>query len=122
VTQHHAEAAETSVLAMTPLLLDEEVAAILRMTTDWVRDHSAEIPGCERFGKYYRFHRAAIIEWLGSLDPLLDADHVAELLKLRPSWIYANADLIPGNLRLGNRLRFRAMKVAQFLNGTRTCQ
>ena len=122
MTQYQTQPAKTPVLAFTALLSDQEVADILIMTVEWVRSHAGEIPGLERLGMYYRFHRKPIEQWLGSLDRLLDADQVAALLKVPPSWVYANADQIPGVLRLGRYIRFRPTVVAQFLSGSEACQ
>ena len=122
MTQYQTQPAETPFLAFTSLLSDQEVADILIMTVEWVRSHASEIPGLERLGMYYRFHRKPIEQWLGSLDRLLDADQVAALLKVPPSWVYANADQIPGVLRLGRYIRFRPTVIAQFLSGSEACQ
>jgi hypothetical protein len=122
LTQYHTRPAETPVLAFTPLLSDQEIAGILIMTVEWVRAHASEIPGLERLGMYYRFHRKPVEQWLGSLDQLLEADQVATLLTVPPSWVYANADQIPGVLRLGRYIRFRPTVIAQFLNGSEACQ
>ena len=113
---------DTPVLAFTPLLSDQEVADILIMTVEWVRAHSHEVPGLERLGMYYRFHRKPIEQWLGSLDRLLEADQVGALLKVPTSWVYANADEIPGVLRLGRYVRFRPTVIKQFLGGSEACQ
>jgi hypothetical protein len=122
LTQQQAQPVETDVPAFTPLLSDEEVGQILVMTVEWVRSHSTEIPGLERLGMYYRFHRKPIELWLGSLDHLLEADQVAGLLKVPTSWVYANADEIPGVLRLGRYVRFRPTIIKQFLGGSEACQ
>jgi hypothetical protein len=122
LTHLQPQPAETPVLAFTALLLDQEVADILIMTVEWVRSHASEIPGLERLGMYYRFHRKPVEQWLGSLDRLLDADQVAALLKVETSWVYANADQIPGVLRLGRYIRFRPTVFALFLNGSEACQ
>ena len=122
MTQYQTQPAETPVLAFTALLSDQEVADILIMTVEWVRSHAGEIPGLERLGMYYRFHRKPIEQWLGSLDRLLDADQVAAFMKVPPSWVYANADQIPGVLRLGRYIRFRPTVIGQFLNGSEACQ
>ena len=92
------------------------------MTVDWVRTHFDEIPGHKRLGMYYRFHRRAIEQWLGSLDRLLVVEQVAPLMKVPESWIYANADDIPGVLRLGRYVRFMPATIRQFLAGSETCQ
>jgi len=38
------------------------------------------------------------------------------------SWVYANADEIPGVLRLGRYLRFRPAMIQQFLTGSEVGQ
>ena len=122
MTTLQAHPAEAPVLAFTPLLSDQEVADILITTVDWLRSHASEIPGLERLGMYYRFHRKPLEQWLGSLDRLLVAEQVAALMKVPPSWVYANADKIPGVLRLGRYVRFRPTVVRQFLSGSEACQ
>ncbi len=122
MTQYQAPSAETPVLAFTPILSDEEVADILVTTVEWVRAHFSEIPGHERLGMYYRVHRKPLEQWLGSLDRLLEADQVAALLKVPASWVYANADQIPGVLRLGRYVRFLPIIFNQFLGGSEACQ
>jgi predicted DNA-binding transcriptional regulator AlpA len=87
-----------------------------------VRAHADEIPGLERLGMYYRFHRRAIEQWLGSLERLLVAGDVAVLLKVPTSWVYQNADQIPGLIRLGRYVRFRPTVIRQFLGGSEACQ
>jgi len=104
------------------LLSDEELAAILTVTVDWVRSHSNEIPGLQRFGSYYRFFVASLIEWLGSLEPLLNAEQVSPRLKVPVSWIYANAKEIPGFIRLGRYIRFRPSVFNKFICGSEACQ
>jgi hypothetical protein len=105
-----------------PLLSDEEVATILVMTVDWLRSHADEIPGFKRLGAYYRFHRVPFEQWLGSLDVLLQAEEVAVLLKVPKSWVYSNADQIPGAIRLGRYLRFRPAVIKSFLGGSEVAQ
>jgi hypothetical protein len=96
LTQSHAALAEAAPAIFQPLFSDKELAEILVMTVAWVRSHATEIPGFERLGSYYRFRSAAIEHWLGSLDRLLEAEQVSALLKVPTSWVYANADQIPG--------------------------
>jgi hypothetical protein len=117
LTQHQIQLAEVPVPAFLPLLSDRDIARILVMTTDWVRSHAREIPGFHRLGSYFRFCSASVEHWLGSLDPIFEAERVAELLKVPESWVYANADDIPGVLRLGRYLRFRPTAFYQFLAG-----
>jgi hypothetical protein len=104
------------------LLSDEEVATILTVTIDWVRSHSNEIPGLQRLGMYYRFHRAPLVQWLGGLDPLLDCEAIASRLKVPTSWVYANAEQIPGFLRLGRYVRFRPSVFNKFIGESEACQ
>lgn len=104
------------------LMSDEDVAEILTTTVDWVRIHADEIPGHKRFGIYYRFRAKPIEQWLGSLEKLLKPEEVAALLKVPKSWVYANADQIPGWLHLGRYVRFRPTIIRQFLGGSEACQ
>lgn len=92
------------------------------MTLAWVRAHSHEIPGFERLGSYFRFRSQSVEQWLGSLDRLFEADHVAPLLNVPTSWVYANADQIPGILRLGHYVRFRPAILQLFLGGSQVAQ
>lgn len=104
------------------LFSDEEVAAILAVTIDWVRSHANEIPGLQRLGSYYRFLVAPLVEWLGSLEPLFNAEQIAPRLKVPISWVYANASQIPGFLRLGRYIRFRPSLFNKFIGGSEACQ
>lgn len=104
------------------LLTDADLAAILQMTLPWVRAHAEELPGFRRLGMYFRFHRPAVAQWLGTLNPLLDAGEAAELLSVPKSWVYANADQIPGVLRLGHYVRFRPTTFRRFLAGSELAQ
>jgi hypothetical protein len=102
-----------------PLLLsDADLAEILVMTLEWVRSHATDIPGFERLGAYYRFRRVAVEEWLGGLDRLLEVHEAADLMKVPRSWVYANADEIPGCIRLGRYVRFRPALLLNFLRGS----
>lgn len=92
------------------------------MTVEWVRSHVNEIPGFERLGSYYRFRSALIEQWLGGLDRLLDVGQVAVLLKVPTSWVYTNADKIPGVQRLGRYVRFRPTTIRRFLGGSQVAQ
>jgi hypothetical protein len=107
----------TQPLAFPPLLSDSELADILITTTDWVRSHSREIPGFRKLGSYFRFCSQSVEQWLGGLDHLFLAEQVAALAKVPESWVYANADEIPGLLRLGRYVRFRPAAIQQFLSG-----
>jgi hypothetical protein len=118
----HIQPAESSPLPILSLLSDEEVAAILTVTVDWVRSHANEIPGLQRLGMYYRFHRVPLNEWLGNLEPLLNAEQVSAALKVPASWVYANADKISGFLRLGRYIRFRPAVFNSFIGGSEACQ
>ena len=109
-------------LGVEPLLTDEEIASILRVATEWVRSHATEIPGFQRLGMYYRFHPRLVRDWLGSVDPLMKAEAVASMLKVPPSWVYANAAQLTGFLRLGRYVRFRPSAFRQFLNTSKACQ
>ena len=114
---------EAPAYALTPLMSDEEVAQILRVTIDWVRSHSVEIPGFVRLGMYYRFQPEPIREWLGGcLDPLLEVGDVAALLKVPQSWVHQNADQVPGMLRLERYVRLRPALVKKFLEGQTVAQ
>jgi hypothetical protein len=104
------------------MLSDEELAQILVMTIEWVHCHASEIPGFERLGSYFRFRGKAVELWLGSLDRVLEAEEVAGLLKVPKSWVYANADDIPGVLRLGRYVRFRPAVIQRFLGGSEVAQ
>jgi predicted DNA-binding transcriptional regulator AlpA len=122
LTQSENQLAETAVLAFAPLLSDKYLADILVMTTPWVRSHANEIPGFKRLGSYFRFCSQAVEQWLGSLDRLLEAVQVSALLGVPESWVYANADDIPGVLRLGRYVRFRPTYIQQFLCGSEVVQ
>lgn len=117
MTQGQFHLAQTPVLGFPPLLSDNELAGILVTTTAWVRSHAREIPGFKRLGSYFRFGRLAVEEWLGGLDRLLEAERVGKLLGVPESWVYANADELPGVLRLGRYVRFRPALIGQFLVG-----
>jgi hypothetical protein len=114
--------AATSVPAFTPLLSDKEVADILVVTIAWVRSHREEIPGLKRLRSYLRFCTNELEQWLGSLDQLLEAETVATLMRVPQSWIYANADEIPGVLRLGRYVRFRPTVIRSFLSSSEVVQ
>jgi predicted DNA-binding transcriptional regulator AlpA len=104
------------------LLTDNDLAGLLVMTLAWVRSHAAEIPGFQRLGSYYRFRSIDVERWLGSLAQLLEAEQVAQLLNVPTSWVYANADQIPGVLRLGRYVRFRPTIINKFLGGSEVVQ
>jgi predicted DNA-binding transcriptional regulator AlpA len=121
-TQLEDHLTETPVAVFPALLSDDDLAGILGMTINWIRSHAHDIPGFKRLGAYYRFCRQAVEQWLGSLDPLLDAKKVSELLSVPDSWVYANADEITGVLRLGHYVRFRPACIQQFLTGIEVVQ
>ncbi|MGA8730128.1 MAG: hypothetical protein WB608_15350 [Terracidiphilus sp.] len=109
-------------MTFPPLLSDKDLADILGMTIAWVRSHATEIPGFKRLGTYFRFCSQAVAQWLGSLDRLFDAERVSGLLGVPESWVYANADQIPGVIRLGRYVRFRPAIIHQFLAGSEVVQ
>ena len=122
MTQLENQLAATPVPTFTPLLSDKDVADILVMTIAWVRSHADEIPGFKRLGSYFRFCSQEVEHWLGSLDQLFEADTVAALLCVPQSWVYANADQLPGVLRLGRYVRFRPAIIHLFLAGSEVVQ
>lgn len=122
MTQPQNQFAKTPILTFPSLLSDKDLADILVVTTDWVRSHSSEIPGFKRLGSYFRFCCQAVEQWLGGLDRLFIADQVAALAHVPESWVYANADEIPGVLRLGRYLRFRPLMIQQFLTSSEVGQ
>lgn len=113
---------ETPIPIPQPMFSDKDLAQILLMTADWIRSHAHEIPGFERLGTYYRFRASAIEQWLGALERVLEAEDVAKLLKVPTSWVYTNADQIPGVLRLGRYIRFRPVVIGRFLGGSELAQ
>ena len=46
------------------LLTPGEVAVLLRVPATWVYAHQQEIPGWVRLGRYVRFRRSAVEEFL----------------------------------------------------------
>jgi excisionase family DNA binding protein len=62
---------EASTLAVnnSPLMTPDEVAKTLRVHRSWVYAHQQEIPGLVRLGRYVRFRRAAIEEFLHAKSP-----------------------------------------------------
>ena len=81
-----------------------------------------EIPGFRRLGSYYRFCSQSVDQWLGGLDQLFVAEQIATLMKVPESWVYTNANEIPGVLRLGRYVRFRPLAIQQFLAGSDVVQ
>jgi hypothetical protein len=122
LTQFENQLAEIPVAAFTPLLSDKDVADILLMTIAWVHSHADEIPGFRRLGSYFRFCSREVEHWLGSLDELFEAETVATLLCVPQSWVYANADQLPGVLRLGRYVRFRPAVIQRFLASSEVVQ
>ncbi|PSH03125.1 MAG: hypothetical protein CXZ00_13960 [Acidobacteria bacterium] len=122
MTQNQLQHSEISISAFPSFLSDKEVADLLVVTLEWVRAHATEIPGIERLGSYYRFRSTMIEQWLGSLDRLLEAEQVAALLKVPTSWVYTNANELPGVLRLGRYVRFRPNVIRHFLSGSGVAQ
>jgi len=104
------------------ILTDEEVADILRMTVDWVREHAEEVPGNFRLGSYYRFRSLPLERWLGTLDRLLLVEEAAAMLLVPKSWVYQNTEQIPGYLRLGRYVRFRKRILEHFIAGSGVAQ
>jgi hypothetical protein len=114
---------ETPFMAFHPRFSsDKEVAHLLTMTLEWVRSHADEIPGLQRLGNHYRFRSNALEQWLGSLEIVLQPEEAADMLCVETSWIYADADEIPGILRLGRYVRFRRSVLSAFVAGSETCQ
>ncbi len=107
---------------LEPLIDPREVAALLQVPPTWARSHASEIPGHETFGRYIRFRRAAVEHWLGGMAPALKPEEVSQLLRVPISWVYANAENIPGYLRLGRYVRFRRTEIARLLGGSEACQ
>jgi predicted DNA-binding transcriptional regulator AlpA len=108
--------------AVDPILDKNEVADLLSVPATWVAAHADVIPGMFRLGRYLRFRRAAIEEWLGSFAPVLKPEETAMLLRVPTSWVYSHADEIPGVLRLGYYVRFRHSVIQAFVGGSETCQ
>jgi hypothetical protein len=114
--------AEIPDTAFPSLLLDKYLARLLGVTTDWVRSLADEILGFQRLGSYFRFCSKSVEQWLGSLEPLFEAESVAGLLNVRKSWVYANADQIRGVIRMGRYVRFRPTVIRQLLTGSEVVQ
>jgi predicted DNA-binding transcriptional regulator AlpA len=107
---------------LEPLADSAQIAALLQVPSTWVRFHSKEIPGHQALGRYIRFRRAAVEQWLGGHAPVLKPEEVSQLLRVPTSWVYANAEQIPGHLRLGRYVRFRRATIAAFVGGSEACQ
>jgi excisionase family DNA binding protein len=50
----------------SPLATPKEVATMLRVPPTWVYAHQKELPGLLRLGRYVRFRRAAIEQFLSA--------------------------------------------------------
>lgn len=50
--------------------------------------------------------------------PLLTVEEVANLLRVPPSWVYANKRFIPGYVQLGRYVRFRKGPIVQFMSSS----
>jgi predicted DNA-binding transcriptional regulator AlpA len=50
--------------------------------------------------------------------PFLTVEEVADLLRVPPSWVYANKRFIPGYVQLGRYVRFRKGPLAQFMTSS----
>jgi len=48
----------------SPLMTPDEVAKLLQVHASWVYSHQDELPGIVRLGRYVRFRRKAIAEFL----------------------------------------------------------
>ena len=105
-----------------PVFDKAELTELLRVPITWIATHAESIPGMFRLGRYLRFRRLAIEEWLGSLSPVLKPEETARILRVPTSWVYSHADEIPGVLRLGYYVRFRRSIIEAFLGGSETCQ
>jgi len=55
---------QTSAIENSPLMTPEEVAKVLRVHRSWVYAHQQDLPGLVRLGRYVRFRRIAIEEFL----------------------------------------------------------
>ena len=42
---------------------------------------------------------------------------VAKMLRVRPTWVYAHQEELPGLLRLGRYVRFRRAAIKEFVEG-----
>jgi predicted DNA-binding transcriptional regulator AlpA len=50
--------------------------------------------------------------------PLLTVEEVANLLRVPPSWVYANKRVIPGYVQLGRYVRFRKGPIVRFMSSS----
>jgi excisionase family DNA binding protein len=63
-TRPESDEVSTATVNNSPLLTPDEVAKALRVHLSWVYAHQQEIPGFVRLGRYVRFRRVAIDEFL----------------------------------------------------------
>jgi hypothetical protein len=49
---------------------------------------------------------------------LLTVEEVANLLRVPPSWVYANKRFIPGYIQLGRYVRFRKGHIVRFMSSS----
>lgn len=56
------------------------------------------------------------------MEDLLLVDEAAQRLRVKPSWVYAHAEQIPGFFPIGRYVRFRRTVFERWLAGTGTCQ
>ena len=73
------------VTAVDPVFDKAELASLLRVPITWIASHAEMIPGMFRLGRYLRFRRAAIEEWLGSLSPVLIPSETAKIFRVPTS-------------------------------------
>lgn len=52
------------------------------------------------------------------VEPFLTVEEVANLLRVPPSWVYANKRFIPGYIQLGRYVRFRKGHVVRFMSSS----
>lgn len=52
------------------------------------------------------------------VEPFLTVEEVANLLRVPPSWVYANKRFVPGYIQLGRYVRFRKGKIVQFMSSS----
>jgi excisionase family DNA binding protein len=63
-TRPESDEASNAIANNSPLLTPDEVAKALRVHVSWVYAHQQEIPGFVRLGRYVRFRRVVIDEFL----------------------------------------------------------
>jgi excisionase family DNA binding protein len=52
------------------------------------------------------------------VEPFLTVEEVANLLRVPPSWVYANKRDIPGYIQLGRYVRFRKGQLVRFMSSS----